>query len=95
MHNTSLSKEDRRTLVMKTFRVTEEEFFVSLKRLVSVTCLNEYFKYTFSKDLLDAKPKELKSLREDVLRYEEWRPKKKVTFQALVEAIDFILVNLK
>lgn len=94
--NTTLSREEKKSAALKSFRVDEDEFTTTIQRVISVVCLNEYFKYAFSKDLLEAKPKELQALKLDLGRYEEWRPtSKKVKFGHLVAAIDFVSSNLK
>lgn len=91
-----LSREDRRKRVAKLFNVDEEDLEVTLRRVVSVTCLSEYFQFAYSKDILDAKSAELNALKTDVIRYESWRKSsKKIPFKDLVAAIDFVLTNLK
>ena len=66
-----------------------------MARVVSVLCLNEYFKYVFDKEVTEAKAKELDSLAMNPERYRAWKSNaRKVRFDDIVTAIDFLKKNL-
>lgn len=95
-NNKNSDKEERKAALAKAYRVDVEELDAALRRVVAVVCLNEYFRYVYGKDLLEAKQKELLALKIDVERYMGWKQSsKKVKFALIQEAIDFILNNLK
>jgi cyclophilin family peptidyl-prolyl cis-trans isomerase len=91
-----MSKEERRKRVAKVFNVDDEDLVVAMRRTMSVVCLSEFYSYVYAKDILDAKPKELDSLKSDPAKFETWRQgSKKISFGDLVSAIDFVQTNLK
>ena len=91
-----LSRSERRQKVSQIFGMELDETEVAIQRVVSVLCLNEYFRYTFGKDVVEAKPRELTELKTDVIRYQTWRPSsKKVPFNHIITAIDFLFNELR
>lgn len=91
-----LPRVELKAKVAGVYGVDLEETEVAIKRLVSVLCLNEYFRYSYGKDLLEARAGELAALRSDQTRYEKWKAgSKKIPFKHLVAAIDFVSTNLR
>ena len=89
-------KKERRRAVSQIFGTSEEETETAIRRVVSVLCLNEYFKYVFGKSVTEAKKKELLELQLDAVRYTMWKTgSKKVPFDHLVRTIDFLLNEMR
>ena len=78
------------------FGTDEEETETAIRRVVSVLCLNEYFKHIYGKDVTEAKKKELLAIQTDPVRYSLWKPgSNKVPFDFLVTTIDFLFNEMK
>ena len=90
-----LPRPERKKKIAALFAVDREEAQAAVARVVSVLCLNEYFKYVFDKEVTEAKAKELDSLAMNPERYRAWKSNaRKVRFDDIVTAIDFLKKNL-
>lgn len=90
------SKQEKRQSIAAIFGTDEEETEVAIRRIVSVLCLNEYFKHIFGKEVSEATARELRELRIDPVRYQVWRPgSKKIPFEHLVSTIDFLFNEMR
>ena len=96
LRSKNLGKVDFKARISEIFGVDVEDTDVAIRRVVAVMCLNEYFVYVFGKKIVEAKAKDLADLRENRVRYENWRAKsKKVSFDVIQTSIDFVSNNLK
>ena len=90
------SKNEKREKIAAAFRLDVSEIESSVRRVVSVMCLNEYFKHIYGKSVIDARKSELTSLISDPTRYQMWRQEsRKVSFEHIVMSIDFLLKQLR
>lgn len=91
----TITKEMRKKVVCEFFKIEEADLAVSIRRLVSVLMVNEFFYHVYDKDVLEARPKELQALKDRKESFERWKPSaKKISFDELVNTVDFLQTNL-
>ena len=91
-----VSKEAKKRAVCEFFSLEEEDLAISIRRVISVLCVSEFFKHVYDKSIMDARPKELEALGEYEARYNAWRVNsKKIEFQEFLKTLVFLKNNLR
>lgn len=92
----STSKDSKISEMCKIYSIEEDDLRIATKRIVAVMCASEFFTHVFDKTIMEAHHKELEKLTNDEDRYNSWREgTKKVSFEELVTAIEFLKTNLR
>lgn len=96
LRNRGLPSVELRAKLSTLFGVDAGETEAAVRRVVSLLCLNEYFRFCFGKDLMEARARELNELAADPERYAAWKAgTKKTPFSAIVSSVAFVKTNLK